>query len=640
MGEENVRDPGGRLDPLPLEALVRLPSILAPKLAWKGDRVAFYWDRTGRNELFVQSIATGDVRQVSHGEVPRSVKVGLAWDRNDEFVIFGKDEEGNEKHDLYRMEVAGGEVTRLTSVGADLAPSDISPDNRWLLFVATAPGRGGRRQLNAWRVPIAGGEAEQVTDFDAPVGALGAVRYRADGRALGFSANESPDLRNADLYVSGPEGDGPTRVFRAREGSRDSFSAWHPDGQQIAFDSDASGVTRPMVLDRRSGEVRTFGDGRSDEYAKSFSSDGRSLLTVRLDGVRLGPRLYDLSSGDAVDLPPASGDVRPLDFDATGTGIIGLRTSSTEPTTLVRLGPGPDQVILRPADYGGIDPGRLTEVAVVGYRAPDGRSIEALLYAPRGRSAGRRVPAILELHGGPTAHFSERFDPLAQHFASRGFAVLQPNVRGSTGYGPDFRDLNRFDWGGGDLRDVVAAAEYLRGLPYVDPDRLGVWGGSYGGYLTYMAVVRHPGLWGAACAWIGMTDLESLYDGSREHFQYYLRQQMGDPATHRALWRQRSAIHEAHRLRARLLIVHGVNDPRCPIDQARAFRDRLLGAGRVLGRDFEYLELPEGHGSSDVEQKLRCYATVAEFFARALGDPERSGEGVRRPSAQGPPASF
>ena len=373
------------------------------------------------------------------------------------------------------------------------------------------------------------------------------------------------------------------------------------------------------MLDLETGRSREYGDGLGDEYAADFSPDGERLLTVRAMGVSMEPHLYDLASGRSLALPPTEGIVRPIDFLSDGESLLVARASSMTPTELFRVRPREGAQAVRPADYGRLDPRQLTRATVVRYPTFDGREIEALLYAPDARPDGARAPAIVEVHGGPTAQFTERFDPLAQHLASRGFAVLQPNVRGSTGYGPEFRDLGRFDWGGGDLKDVVAAAEYLGSQPFVDPGRIGIWGGSYGGFMTYLAVVRHPELWKAACAWVGITDLEHLYDESREHYQYYFRQQMGEPATHRALWQERSAIRYADRLRAKLLIVHGTNDPRCPIDQARTFRDRLVELGRTEGADFEYLELPdEGHGSSDIEQKLRSYRTVAEFFARSL----------------------
>jgi dipeptidyl aminopeptidase/acylaminoacyl peptidase len=182
-----------------------------------------------------------------------------------------------------------------------------------------------------------------------------------------------------------------------------------------------------------------------------------------------------------------------------------------------------------------------------------------------------------------------------------------------------FRDMNIKDWGGGDLEDVAAGAEYLKSLPYVNLDRIGIFGGSYGGYMTYIAVVRKPDIWKAAVAWIGISDLHRLYASSMEHFKYYLRQMMGHPEADADLWRDRSAIHFMENLKAKLLIVHGVNDPRCPIEQARIARDRLLALGKIEGEDFEYVELgEEGHGSSDIEQKIRSYRLLADFMERQL----------------------
>jgi dipeptidyl aminopeptidase/acylaminoacyl peptidase len=197
--------------------------------------------------------------------------------------------------------------------------------------------------------------------------------------------------------------------------------------------------------------------------------------------------------------------------------------------------------------------------------------------------------------------------------------VLEPNIRGSTGYGVAFRDAAIKDWGGADLEDVAAGAEYLRRLPYVDPDRVIVFGGSYGGYMTFMAVTKKPDLWRAGVAWVGITDLKRMYDSSMEHFKYFLREQMGDPDEHAALWADRSAVTFAHQLTAKLLMVHGTNDPRCPVEQSRRFRDRLLELGRVEGVDFEYVEFEdEGHGSNDIEQKIRTFRILADYLDRVL----------------------
>lgn len=136
--------------------------------------------------------------------------------------------------------------------------------------------------------------------------------------------------------------------------------------------------------------------------------------------------------------------------------------------------------------YGSIDPAAFVQSRHITYPSADGLSIPALLYTPRDLQ-GARLPAVVHVHGGPTAQWFRSFDPFAQFLVDQGFVVLEPNPRGSTGYGVQFRDAALRDWGGKDLEDIAAGAAYLRVLPYVDPDRLVVFGGSYGGYMPFMA---------------------------------------------------------------------------------------------------------------------------------------------------------
>jgi dipeptidyl aminopeptidase/acylaminoacyl peptidase len=278
-----------------------------------------------------------------------------------------------------------------------------------------------------------------------------------------------------------------------------------------------------------------------------------------------------------------------------------------------------EQAVIIPAEYGSIDPSWFVDPQYISYPSVDGLSIAAILYTPREIAEGEKLPAVVNVHGGPTGQFFRSFDPFPQFLADQGFVVLEPNIRGSTGYGVGFRDMNRYDWGGKDLEDVAAGAEYLKGLPFVDPERLAVFGGSYGGYMTLMQVVKKPELWRAAVSWVGISDLVRLYEKSMEHFKYFLRWHMGDPKEDEELWRERSAITYAENTRAKLLLVHGENDPRCPVEQSRLFRDRLIELGYKEGEDFEYVELSgEGHGSSDIGQKLRTYTLLADFLKRRL----------------------
>ncbi|MFW9925030.1 MAG: alpha/beta hydrolase family protein, partial [Candidatus Thorarchaeota archaeon] len=157
-------------------------------------------------------------------------------------------------------------------------------------------------------------------------------------------------------------------------------------------------------------------------------------------------------------------------------------------------------------------------------------------------------------------------------------------------------------------------------LPYVDPERIAVGGGSYGGFMTFIAVTKEPEHWKAGFAWIGISDLIAMWDESMPHYKYFLSQQMGTPMTDKELWMDRSAVNFAHQMTARLFILHGKNDPRCPISQARIFRDKLIDLGKKEGIDFDYLELDEvGHGGfGDIATKKLTISKLVDFLKRAL----------------------
>jgi len=621
------RPVAGALD---LESLFRLPSLLFPKLSWRRDRFAYFWDATGRNELYVRSTDRDDARQLSHGEVPRSVRWRPTWDRTDRSLVFVRDVGGNERFDLFRIDAESSKVRQLTERPADSFPLEFSPDNRWILVLSNMAGKGGRAQLNLWGVPAEGGVPEQLTDYASPVTmGGGTATWSPDGQQVAYGANETDNARNQDVYVCRADGSNPRRIYRGRVGSRDSVAAWHPDGRRLAVETDAHGRSRPGILDVASEEIRWFGDGRSDETPVEFSPDGRSLLTIVRDGVRVQPRTYAVGSHRGKNISMDGGIVGDAEFAPDGRSVLALYQSPVRRGEFSRLRSGRRPEPLLSAQYGSVDRTRFVTPRTVRYKTFDGRRIEALLYTPK-TPRPARLPALIEVHGGPTYQFSRNFNEMAQYVASRGFVVLQPNVRGSTGYGNEFQDLNREDWGGGDLKDVIAGTRYLARLPYVDQSRLGIWGGSFGGFMTYLATVKEPDLWRAACAWVGITDLELLYKESREHYQYYFREQMGEPERNRKLWQDRSAIHFAERLRAKLLMVHGINDPRCPVDQARRYRERLLALGRREGVDFEYVELgEEGHGSSDIEQKIRSVRIVSGFFERMLDASSWQSQGAR-----------
>ncbi|MCD6141170.1 S9 family peptidase [Candidatus Bipolaricaulota bacterium] len=565
-------------------------------------------------ELYTAELPNGAPRQVSHGEVPRSLRAGFIWSRDGSTIVFAKDRDGNEQHDLYAIDTSTGAVAQLTDTPqAQEIPVEFSPDDAWLTMLSNRDG-----QLNLYKLRPDGSEVTPLTRFENPV--LDGGIWSPDGTKIAFSCNETPELKNQDIYIVNADGGGIKRVLQVRVGSKDRPARWLPDSRRLAFTTDAFGVNRPGVLDVETGEVSFYGEEGVDETATSVSRNGRYLLALRNKDATIRPVIYELATGKIRELNLPPGVAYGAEFVLDDTALLVTHTSATRRNELLLYDLGSDSYsVLIPAEYGSIDPSVFVPERYVTYRSFDGLEIPALLYVPRDIPAGERLPAIVIVHGGPTGQFFRSFDPYAQFLVDRGFVVLEPNIRGSTGYGVEFRDMNRYDWGGADLEDVAAGAEYLKSLPFVDPNRLGVFGGSYGGYMTLMQVVKKPDLWKAGVAWVGISDLLRLYEKSMEHFKYFLRWHLGDPEENAALWRERSAINYAENLKAKLLLVHGVNDPRCPVEQSRLFRDRLVELGYKEGRDFEYVELgEEGHGSSDIAHKVRTYTLLADFMDRNL----------------------
>jgi len=607
---------------IPLEELCRLPSFFLPSISWKRDQVAFYWDRTGRMELHVMDLRTKGTRQVSHGEVPTALRAGFAWSRDDKSIVFAKDAGGNEQHDLYKIDVASSKVTQLTKdPTAQEYVVQFAPDDEWISVLTNKrhpanPDKPG--QLGLWKMRADGSEYAPMTNYMFPV--FGGA-WSPDGSRIVFSTNENPaNLKNADIYLINADGTNARKIFSAALGSQDQASDWHPDGKRLAITSDASGTPRAGILDIASGQARWFGREGVEQHSGKFSKDGKTLFALRNFESQVRPVIYDVASGKERELKLEPGISIIIGFfDDDQKLLIGYQ-SETRRNEIVAYDLRNDtSETLLPADYGSIDPSAFVKGEHIYYPTFDGQKIPAILYKPRDLAPGEKVPAIVHVHGGPTGQWFRAFDPFAQFLADQGYVVIEPNIRGSTGYGTKFRDAALKDWGGADLEDVAAAAAYLKSQPYVDGSRLVVFGGSYGGFMTFIAATKKPELWRAAVAWVGVSDLHKLYEKSMEHFKYYFREQMGDPEKDRALWRDRSAVEFADKLKAKLLMVHGVNDPRCPVEQSQVFRDRLVELGRKEGEDFEYVELAdEGHGSSDIQQKIRTFRILADYLERVL----------------------
>jgi dipeptidyl aminopeptidase/acylaminoacyl peptidase len=261
----------------------------------------------------------------------------------------------------------------------------------------------------------------------------------------------------------------------------------------------------------------------------------------------------------------------------------------------------------------------MVEPFLVHYPSRDGKwTISAFVYVPHNAPRDRTHPAIVYVHGGPTSQAVNSFNRVVQYFANQGYVVIAPNYRGSSGYGKEFMDANRFDMGGGDLEDVLAAADWIQRTGYVDPKKLVVMGGSYGGYLSMMAVTKAPEVWAAGVPIVPFVNWFTEVHNEDPWLREYDLATMGDPAKNKALWEDRSPANFVDRIKAPLLLLAGGNDPRCPKSESQQIADAIKKRGGTV--ELKVYE-NEGHGFARLENQIDASTRVAEFLRKYVPAP-------------------
>jgi dipeptidyl aminopeptidase/acylaminoacyl peptidase len=598
-----------------IEDLSKIPQIYLPTVNHSKDSVAFYWDKTGILELYTLNLRAKEVKQVSHGECPRAIRAGFVWLRDDENLVFAKDRAGDENHNLIKINIKSGEVEQLTDTPKHQDyPGDTSPDGRYLSMPSTRKG-----QLNLFRLDLDKKKVIQLTDHKNPT--FGEVAWNPKTDWIAYGVNATQNLQNLDIWLVRADGSEKRKIVCNEVGSMDYVTEWSRNGKLLAFTTNVKGMNQAGVYDVTTEKVQLLGETKYDETATAFTEDGNKLVCLRNREATMTPVVYDLETGgcDVLSLPV--GVAAGAKLALNDRYLVAMLTTPTIPSSLIAYDFERNEIetLIQP-QYGKVDPDFFVVPQYVRYKSHDGLEIAAVLYKPKHVPSGESLPALVMVHGGPSSQYFLSFNMFGQILANEGYVVLQPNIRGSTGYGKEFEDMNLMDWGGGDLEDVAAGAEYLKALPYVDRKGIGVFGGSYGGYMTFMAVTKKPALWSAASAWIGIAHLKTFYDRSKPHFKYFIRMNMGDPEENSALWEERSALNFAENLRCPLLMVHGVHDPRCPVEESRQFREKLVELGREEGKDFEYAEFgEEGHGAyTDMSMRTRTFKLLLDFFNRKL----------------------
>jgi dipeptidyl aminopeptidase/acylaminoacyl peptidase len=349
------------------------------------------------------------------------------------------------------------------------------------------------------------------------------------------------------------------------------------DGSRVALTVNADGTSRLWLLEPRSGKL--------EPAAVPGNLPAGVASALRFPARR--PRTLFLG----LSTPRVPGDVWQLDLGAKA---------------LVRW---------TRSELGGLDPAALAEPSLVRYRAADGTEIPAFLY--RGKGEGRR-PVVVVWHGGPEAQTRPVFSAADQILVAAGVAVLHPNVRGSDGYGKAFLAMDDGARREQALQDIPATLDWIASQPDLDPGRVAVYGGSYGGYLVLATAAFWPERIRAAVDVVGISSIPTFLESTAPYRRDLRRAEYGDERDPAVLEVQRriSPLHRADAIRAALFVQQGKNDPRVPQSEA----EQIVEAVRAKGREVWYLlALDEGHGFRKRENRDHALATAILFLERSLG---------------------
>jgi dipeptidyl aminopeptidase/acylaminoacyl peptidase len=588
--------------------------------AWSpdGTQVAFTTDLAGRMNLWKVAAAGGWPVQLTQSNEQQLQPV---WSPDGKWLAFQQDQGGNELWDVFAVSSDGAQLINLTDTPEvrEEAPR-WSPDGKTIALNVkgrTAP------SYDLALLDFATRKVSSLTHERSPERSWSSVAWSPDGRTL-YANRMEVSFTDSDVYAV-DVATGRTRDLTPHKGKVLYLAtSLSPDGKTLLVTSnEKGGFSNVMLLEVASGQRTSVTDTRWEATSGDFSPRGDSFTyTLNADGVV-----------DAYVVDRATLHATPV---ALGSGVTAL------PANPSSYAPGGDRLLLsyqssvRPADLWIYDlragsPRRLTYSAVaslgsapmpdsqiVHYKSFDGKMISALLWVPFNLERNGANPALVLPHGGPTGQRQDLWSPAVAALVSRGYICIAPNVRGSTGYGIEFQKANYQDLGGGDLQDEVYAVRFLEATGYVDPHRIGITGGSYGGFMTLMALGRTPTVWAAGVELFGIINWKTMLKHSDALLQQYEQSLLGDPVKDEKVYESTSPLAYIHDVRAPLLVLQGDNDPRVPKEEAVQVVELLKKDGKTVEAHY-YPD--EGHGFMKRENRIDSTARTVEWFDRYLKVP-------------------
>jgi dipeptidyl aminopeptidase/acylaminoacyl peptidase len=586
-----------RATALTLEHVAVATGVSQAAISPDGSQVVFVSEVGNDAELFIVPARGGYPLRLTYSAGSKS---SPAWSPDGRRIAFLS---GGE---IWMLPADGGVAKQLTT--GHRAESPVwSPRGDEIAFVSNLEGNQDIAAVpveGGWPRRIIGGPLDETTPSWSP-----------DGSRVAFIRRDAAWVTFQLWTAAAADGGGERKLFETDSMTTGMAMQWSPKSDDIAFVHNADGYDHIWIVSARGGSARQLTRGGGEDSTFRWSPDGtRIAYSTNLDHpARRTLRVVSVKDGAVVKLSATD-------------GIDGNPTWSSDARTIAFLSSAynrPPDVWTIPGTGGAATP--ITRSALAGhafveprhvtYKSSDGLDIPAILYPSRHGDA-RRSPALIFLIGGPGGHNNFSWDPFKQYLAQQGYVVLAPNYRGSGGYGKKFESLNDFDSSRGEVKDIAAAAEYLKSLPSVDGARLGVWGGSHGGTLTMQSITRYPRLFRAAVNMYGVVNRETYVQRSDKLGRsYWLRFMGGPPPLSPELYDFSNTLQLVKELETPLLVLHGDADPRVPPFESRQLVDELKKFGKVHDAHF----YPgEPHGFRKPENRIDAYTRIAAWFARYL----------------------
>jgi len=613
--ERAVTDPKSLTSPVNPDArAVPLADIGASRslgsVAWSidGKRIFVATNLTGRTNIWRTDAAGSWPVQLTQSD---DAQTGLTASADGQYLYFQQDVGGNEYSDIYRVPVNGGAVENLTNT-PDRRESGMLPGpSGGLVALSTKLRSEGQSNV---AVMDANGVVRVLTKEADPQYGWSPIAWIDGGKAL-IANRDRVDSKVGEVWRIDIATGAATKLMAKADTIYTAADAT-ADGRWIAVNTDVdTGQIHAGLYDSVSRQWKWLKPTPWEQTASIFTRDGRTLIFGTNADTRSTLYRYDLATGTEIPLAippgvnypvgsePRSPDGRTLMVNHSGADspanlyLYDLTAGTARPATQLAIA--------------SLQPAALPKSDVVTYKSFDGTLISAIVTMPANLKRDGSNPAIVLPHGGPTGQAQDGYSRYATAFASRGYVVIQPNFRGSTGYGKAFQDGNVKDLGGADLKDTVAAKHFLVDSGYVDAKRVGIFGGSYGGFMTLMAIGRAPDEFAAAVQWFGIINWRTMYRDQDEQLKAYQRSLLGTPDSDPRVYDAASPLTYIRAAKAPLLTIQGENDIRVPRGQAQEVHDILKAKGNVVETIFYPAE---GHGFQKKENQLDSLTRTVAWF--------------------------